>query len=84
MVQINGLLYAMGGNDGSNSLNIVECYSPAVNKWTVATSMNLRRSGLGAVVMSCNEIKILPSPATPPMSKSVDSKSSTSSDEIEI
>lgn len=53
MVEANGFLYALGGNDGSSSLNSVERYDPKVNKWTIVTSMLTRRSSIGASVLEC-------------------------------
>lgn len=56
MVQVNGLLYTLGGNDGSNSLNTVECYDPLKNKWSLMKSMILRRSSVGAAVLYCSNM----------------------------
>lgn len=43
----------IGGNDGSSSLNSVERYDVALNKWTIVTSMFTRRSSIGAAVLEC-------------------------------
>ena len=43
----------VGGNDGSSSLNSVERYDVALNKWTIVTSMFTRRSSIGAAVLEC-------------------------------
>lgn len=56
LVEMNGLLYALGGNDGSNSLSTVEIYDPTSNKWTGAKSMTLKRSSVGAAVLKCSQI----------------------------
>jgi kelch-like protein 17 (actinfilin) len=53
VVEIDGYLYALGGNDGSSSLNSVERYEPRLNKWTIVTSMLTRRSSVGAGVLDC-------------------------------
>lgn len=53
VVAINGFIYAIGGNDGSSSLNAVEQYDPKINKWVVVSSMNTRRSSVGAAVLEC-------------------------------
>lgn len=50
---MEGLLYALGGNDGSSSLNSVEKYDPKLNKWTIVSSMVTRRSSVGASVLEC-------------------------------
>lgn len=42
---LDGYLYAVGGNDGSVSLQSVERYNPHTNKWTKVASMNRRRAG---------------------------------------
>lgn len=47
---IDGTLYAVGGNDGSSSLNSIEKYDPETNKWTSVVSMSTRRSSVGVVV----------------------------------
>lgn len=57
MVEIEGSLYALGGNDGSSSLNSVERYDPKLNKWTLVTSMLTRRSSVGAAVLNCLNIE---------------------------
>ena len=59
MIEAEGLLYAIGGNDGSSSLNTVENYDPLANKWTLVTSMMLRRSSVGAAVLECPNLEEL-------------------------
>lgn len=53
VVEIDLNLYALGGNDGSSSLNSVEKYDPQLNKWTIVSSMVTRRSSIGAAVLEC-------------------------------
>lgn len=53
VVACDGTLLALGGNDGSSSLNSVERYDPRLNKWTVVTSMLTRRSSVGAAMLEC-------------------------------
>ena len=36
-------LYAVGGNDGTSSLDSCERYDPHLNKWTLVASMAHRR-----------------------------------------
>ncbi len=42
--ELNGLIYAMGGFDGTHRLNSCERYDPSTNQWTVIPSMNVQRS----------------------------------------
>ena len=44
---INRLLYAIGGFNGNERLNSVECYHPENNEWTFVPSMQVGRSGAG-------------------------------------
>lgn len=44
---------SVGGNDGSSSLNSVERYDVALNKWSIVTSMFIRRSSIGSAVLEC-------------------------------
>ncbi|XP_029341664.1 kelch-like protein 2 [Acyrthosiphon pisum] len=37
VVALNGLLYVVGGYDGTSSLNSVEFYNPRTNTWTMVT-----------------------------------------------
>jgi hypothetical protein len=53
VAEVEGVLYAMGGNDGSSSLNSVERYDAHSNKWLLVTSMATRRSSVGACVLNC-------------------------------
>ena len=48
----NGLLYVVGGDDGSSNLGSVECYDPKSNVWTLLTSsMMTGRSYAGVTVI---------------------------------
>jgi kelch-like protein 17 (actinfilin) len=53
VVEADGMLYALGGNDGSASLNSMERYDPKMNKWVLVTAMSARRSSVGATVLEC-------------------------------
>lgn len=45
---INGLLYVIGGDDGSCNLSSVEYYDPATDKWSlIPTNMSNGRSYAG-------------------------------------
>ena len=45
---MNGLLYVVGGDDGSCNLASVEYYNPSTDKWTLLpTSMSTGRSYAG-------------------------------------
>ena len=44
---VNRLLYAVGGFDGVNRLNSVECYHPENDEWRMVAPMNTTRSGAG-------------------------------------
>lgn len=57
VVAIDDFIYAIGGNDGSSSLNAVEQYDPKTNKWVVVCSMSTRRSSVGAAVLDCINIE---------------------------
>lgn len=48
MCAVNGLLYVVGGDDGSCNLASVEYYNPTTDKWTVVSScMSTGRSYAG-------------------------------------
>ena len=40
-------LFVVGGRDGLNSLNTVECYDPKRKTWTLMHPMATHRHGLG-------------------------------------
>jgi len=42
-----GYLYAIGGNNGTASLDTCERYDPHLNKWTAIEPMKKRRAGAG-------------------------------------
>ena len=42
---LGGYLYAVGGNDGTASLQSVERYNPHTNKWSAVAPMNRKRAG---------------------------------------
>ena len=45
---VGGSVYAMGGYDGSQRLDLVEKYDPATDQWSTVTCMGVRRDGLAA------------------------------------
>jgi Kelch motif len=49
---VNGVLYAVGGNDGSTNLATVDAYDPATNTWTTKAAMPTARSLLAAGVVN--------------------------------
>ncbi|KAK2719707.1 hypothetical protein QYM36_005253 [Artemia franciscana] len=48
---MDGLLYAVGGQDGVSCLNVVERYDPKENKWSKVACMNTRRLGVAVAVL---------------------------------
>lgn len=51
---INGLLYVIGGDDGSCNLSSVEFYNPAADKWSlIPTNMSNGRSYAGGSERIC-------------------------------
>ena len=50
-LDLQGQLYAIGGNDGTSSLSRCESYDPFVNKWTPIADMGCRRAGAGVGVL---------------------------------
>uniref|UniRef100_A0A8C6YY89 Kelch like family member 17 n=1 Tax=Nothoprocta perdicaria TaxID=30464 RepID=A0A8C6YY89_NOTPE len=67
LVAMDGWLYAVGGNDGSSSLNSIEKYNPRTNKWVAASCMFTRRSSVGVAVL---ELLNFPPPSSPTLSVS--------------
>ena len=44
VASLNGLLYVVGGDDGSSNLHSVEYYNPATDTWTlIKTTMETAR-----------------------------------------
>ena len=48
---VYGLVYAIGGFDGSHDLASVEIYNPKTNEWSMSTPMGTKRSSLGVAVL---------------------------------
>ena len=48
---MNGLIYALGGEDANSELATGEVYDPRNNTWKPIADMSTRRWGLGAVSM---------------------------------
>jgi N-acetylneuraminic acid mutarotase len=57
-VAMDGYLYAIGGYDGTTSLNTVERYNPKTNKWMLIAPMAVRRSAVGATCVEVATPKI--------------------------
>lgn len=53
-----GFLYAIGGQDGQNSLKSVERYDPDADKWERVCSLNIQRSS-AAVAVNRNYIYVI-------------------------
>ena len=51
VVVLDGCIYAIGGNDGSTSLNSMERYNPKANKWVLVAPMTMRRSSVAVAVL---------------------------------
>lgn len=51
---INGLVYAVGGFNGSLRVRTVDVYDPVKDMWTSCPSMEARRSTLGVAVLHGN------------------------------
>lgn len=49
---IKGIIYAVGGYDGSTHLNTVECFDPMKNTWAAVANMSSRRSSAGVAVIN--------------------------------
>lgn len=43
-VRTHVLFFSVGGYDGQNFLNTVECYDPSSNQWCILNPMTCRRS----------------------------------------
>lgn len=53
MVELDGGLLVLGGNDSNSSLHSTERYDPRINRWTMSTPMPTRRSSVGAALLHC-------------------------------
>ena len=49
---LNGFLYAVGGSDSKDALQLVECYDPRTNTWTRVADLNESRSSVSAAVIN--------------------------------
>lgn len=49
---MSGCVYAVGGFNGSLRVRTVDCYDPMMDRWTSVSSMQDRRSTLGAAVLN--------------------------------
>lgn len=52
VVELDGLIYALGGFDGKNRLKSAERYDPSTNQWTLISSMNFLRSDAHACTLN--------------------------------
>lgn len=50
---LNGLLYAVGGYDGTCVMDTVEVYDPRVDQWKSVASMKSRRRHAAVGVLTC-------------------------------
>ena len=48
---LSGKLYAVGGHDGNQHLNTVECYDPKRGKWEYVQPMKTLRRGIAVGVL---------------------------------
>ncbi|VEN55814.1 unnamed protein product [Callosobruchus maculatus] len=49
---MDGLLYAVGGSEGSKYHSSVECYDPEADKWTMIKPMHFKRLAVGVGVVN--------------------------------
>ena len=49
---MNGLVYALGGFNGSLRVRTVDVYDPSQDTWSAVSSMEARRSTLGAAILN--------------------------------
>lgn len=52
MVYMGGMVYAVGGFNGSLRVRTVDSYDPVKDQWTSVANMQDRRSTLGAAVLN--------------------------------
>ncbi|XP_071960871.1 kelch-like protein 18 [Antedon mediterranea] len=50
VASMGGYMYCIGGENASNSFNIVERYDPKINRWCFLQTMKRKRAGCGVVV----------------------------------
>ena len=50
VAEVDGIIYSIGGSDGSTSFNDVNAYNPKTNKWAKMADMPTARSAAAAVV----------------------------------
>lgn len=55
VASLNGKLYVAGGYDGNVFLKSVECFDPALNRWSYVAPMNVKRSRV-ALVANCGKL----------------------------
>ena len=46
-----GIIYAVGGHNGSEHLNTVECFDPAMGKWKLCQPMGICRRGVSVGIL---------------------------------
>ena len=52
VVALNGLLYVVGGDDGTSNLSSVEVYNPKIDQWyMLSSSMGVGRSYAGVAII---------------------------------
>ncbi len=51
MAVLNGVVYAVGGFNGSLRVRTVDVFDPVRDSWTSAAAMEARRSTLGVAVL---------------------------------
>lgn len=51
VVVLDGLVYAVGGFNGTQRIKTVDCYDPQTNRWSTVAPMDARRATLGADVL---------------------------------
>ena len=51
LVEKGGLLYVIGGSDGTQALATTEVYDPRMNLWTVGPNLTTCRANVSATVV---------------------------------
>ena len=49
---VDGMIYAIGGYDGSGRTSVVERYDPGSDSWTNVSSMPTVKGGIGAATLN--------------------------------